>query len=63
MFTIAAMSRNDVGTTLANELANCSSKTEDPDGTYVFVDNATPENLREAFAGIVRQMVQLRRTR
>ena len=63
VFTIAAMPRADVGNSLANELENCSSKTEDPDGTYVFVDNATPENLREAFAGIVRQMVQLRRTR
>ena len=63
VFTIAAMSRSDAGNNLARELENCSSKTEDPDGTYVFVDNATPENLREAFAGIVRQMVQLRRTR
>ena len=63
VFTIAAMHQDDVGTALANELRNCSSATEDPDGSYVFVNNATAENLREAFADIVRQMVQLRRTR
>ena len=62
VFTIAAMHADDVGTALANELRDCSSQTEDPDGTYVFVNNATPENLREAFSEIVRQMVRLRRT-
>ena len=62
VFTIAAMHPDDVGTSFANELRNCSSATEDPDGTYVFVNNSTPDNLREAFADIVRQMVRLRRT-
>ena len=62
VFTIAAMHPDDVGTSFADELRTCSSETEDPDGTYVFVNNSTPERLREAFADIVRQMVQLRRT-
>ena len=63
VFTIAAMHPNRVGTSFAEELRTCSSATEDPDGTYVFVNNSTPEILRDAFAGIVRQMIQLRRTR
>ena len=62
VFTIAAMHPNRVGTSFAEELRACSSATEDPDGTYVFVNNSTPEKLREAFADIVRQMVRLRRT-
>ncbi len=63
VFTIAAMHPDRVGTSFAEELRTCSSATEDPDGTYVFVNNSTPERLREAFADIVRQMVRLRRTR
>ena len=62
VFTIAAMHPDDVGTSFAEALRNCSSATEDPDGTYVFVNNSTPERLREAFADIVKQMVRLRRT-
>ena len=62
VFTVAAMRPDDVGQSFAEELRTCSSATEDPDGTYVFVNNPTPEKLREAFADIVRQMVQLRRT-
>ena len=62
VFTVAAMHPDDVGQSFAEELRNCSSATEDPDGTYVFVNNPTPEKLREAFADIVRQMVRLRRT-
>ena len=62
VFTIAAMHPDRVGTAFAEELRTCSSETEDPDGTYVFVNNSTPERLREAFADIVKQIVQLRRT-
>ena len=62
VFTIAAMHPDDVGTSFADELRTCSSETEDPEGTYVFVNNSTPEKLRKAFADIVKQMVQLRRT-
>ena len=62
VFTIAAMHPSEVGSSLANELKNCSSWTEDPDGTYVFVNNPTPEALKTAFTDIVKQVVQLRRT-
>ena len=62
VFTIAAMHPDRVRTSFAEELRTCSSETEDPDRTYVFVNNSTPEKLREAFADIVKQMVQLRRT-
>lgn len=62
VFTIAAMHPRNVGTSLAEGLRTCSSATEDPDGTYVFINNSTPEKLREAFSEIVRQMVRLRRT-
>ena len=62
IFTIAAMSPDNVGDSLARELTKCSSQDDDPDGNYVFINNTTPDQLREAFAGIARQMVSLRRT-
>ena len=62
VFTVAAMHPREVGSTLAKELEKCSSVTEDPDGTYVFVNNPTPEALRAAFSNIVKQMIRLRRT-
>ena len=62
VFTVAAMHPDDVGSSFAEELRRCSSASVDPDGTYVFVNNPTPERLRAAFADIVRQMVRLRRT-
>ena len=62
VFTIAAMHPNEMGSALTNQLRRCSSESEDPDGSYVFVNNPTPEALREAFAEIVSQVVELRRT-
>ena len=62
IFTIAAMHPNNVGNTLAEELAKCSSRDDDPSGTYVFVNNSTPEDLKNAFSEIARQMIRLRRT-
>ena len=62
IFTIAAMHPRHVGNHLANDLRECSSQDEDPDGTYVFVNNADPDALREAFADIGRQIVRVRRT-
>ena len=62
VFTIAAMHPSEVGSSLANQLEACSSKSEDPDGSYVFVNNPTPEALKTAFADIVKQVVKLRRT-
>lgn len=62
VFAIAAMHPDGIATSFANELRTCSSETEDPDGTYVFLNNSTPERLEEAFADIAKQIVQLRRT-
>ena len=62
IFTITAMSPDNVGEPLAEELTKCSSQDDDPDGNYVFINNTTPDQLREAFAGIARQMISLRRT-
>ena len=62
VFTIAAMHPDEIGSSLANQLRNCSSQSEDPNGSYVFVNNPTPDALRQAFAEIVSQVVQLRRT-
>ena len=62
IFTIAAMHPSRVRGDLARELRDCSSQNDDPDGTYFFANNATPDALREAFADIARQMIKLRRT-
>ena len=62
VFTIAAMHPDDVRGGLAGELRDCSSQSDDPDGTYFVVNNPTPDALREAFADIARQMIKLRRT-
>jgi hypothetical protein len=60
VFTIAAMDPSKVGE-LANALERCSSQADDPDGQYVFVNNATPEELQGAFQSIAQQLAQFRR--
>lgn len=63
VFTIAAL--NTTGTRHANlaaQLRRCSSQADDPNGTYVFVNNATPDALRQAFHDIGRQLITMRRT-
>lgn len=59
IFTIAAMPT--VPARLQNSLTQCSSAAEDPDGTYVFVNNATPETLKDAFRSIGQQLKRFRR--
>ena len=62
VFTISAMNTSASGHAhLAAELRACSSQADDPDGTYAFVNNATPENLAEAFRSIGRQLLVMRR--
>ena len=46
---------------LADRLRACSSQSDNPDGTYVFMDNATPEALLSAFAEIANQLRTVRR--
>ena len=62
VFTIAAMQPGNVGSAMASDLSACSSQADDPDGTYVFLNNSTPDALRAAFSEIARQLVSLRRT-
>ena len=62
IFTIAAMDPSNVENWLADELRQCSSQADDPDGNYFFANNATPDALKQAFADIGRQMISLRRT-
>ena len=62
VFTIAAMQPDEVGGEMARDLAACSSQADDPDGTYVFINNSTPAELRGAFSEIGRQLVSLKRT-
>ena len=60
IFTIAAMHPDKVGD-LAGSLERCSSQADDPDGTYVFINNATSDDLQGAFRQISRQLVRFRR--
>ena len=59
VFVIAAMS--NPGGQLQDNLENCSSKHDDPDKQYVFVNNITPEALEEAFRDIAWQLLEFRR--
>ena len=46
---------------LGGQLRACSSQSDDPGGTYAFVNNATREKLAQAFREIGRQLVVMRR--
>ena len=61
IFVIAAMKPDLVSDDLKDGLRACSSEPDNPDGTYVFLDNATPEALRSAFADIAKQLRTVRR--
>ena len=61
IFVIAAMAPAYVPQELADRLRACSSQSDNPDGTYVFMDNATPEALLSAFAEIANQLRTVRR--
>ena len=61
IFVIAAMHPDHVSGPLVRTLRACSSDTENPDGSYVFLDNSTAERLEAAFAGIANQLSAVRR--
>ena len=61
IFVIAAMPPREVAGELASSLRACSSEADKPEGTYVFINNATPENLEAAFDDIARQLLVVRR--
>ena len=69
IFVVAAMHPDHVSSALGRELSKCSSQgdnyypngTRRPETTYVFLNNATPENLERAFKEIANQLRTLRK--
>ena len=61
IFVIAAMPPGDISSALGDALRACSSESDDPDGNYAFLNNATPEHLEAAFAEIAGQLTTTRR--
>ena len=61
IFTIAAMNPRFVSSREGTSLRKCSSEADDPDGTYVFVNNTSPDLLKGAFQQIGRQLSRFRR--
>ena len=61
IFVVAAMPPDQVSSELGTSLTECSSQSDDLDGTYVFLNNATAETLRTAFTDIATQLVTFRR--
>lgn len=70
VFVVAAMHTDRVSSGLADGLRACSSATDPeypqgtrrPGATYVFLNNATEEKLKAAFADIASQLRTVRRT-
>ena len=56
IFVVAAMHPDNVSTEFGTSLTACSSQSDDSEQTYVFLNNATPENLRAAFENIANQL-------
>ena len=61
IFVIAAMHPNTMGGHLEDTLRACSSESENPDGTYVFLNNRNPRALEAAFMDIANQLSTIRR--
>ena len=61
IFVVAAMDPVLVSEHLGETLRACSSEADNPDGSYVFLNNSTPENLNAAFADIATQLSVVRR--
>ena len=60
--TAMALSRTN-DRAFIRRLEDCSSKADFPDAEHVFVNNATPEALRNAFQTIALQLQKIRRTK
>lgn len=61
IFVIAAMEPEEVSRGLAETLRACSSEADNPEGSYVFLDNVDAETLKAAFADVANQLVTVRR--
>ncbi len=60
IFTIAAVEPASIGS-LEPKLRQCSSAADDPSGQYVFINEPTAENLKDAFQSIAQQLRRFRR--
>ena len=58
---VAAMPPSKVSGGFADSLTACSSAAENPDGSYIILNNATKESLKNAFADIGSQLRKVRR--
>ena len=61
IFVIAAMHPDEVSGDLGTALEACSSKAQNPEGTYVFLNNQDAASLKAAFANIATQLSTVRR--
>ena len=62
IFVVAALDPSKIGTDLSRGLTKCSSHRDNPDRTYVFINNQTREDLEDAFRQIALQLLIVRRT-
>ena len=61
IFVVAAMHPDQISTEFGTALTECSSESDDSDGTYAFLNNATPESLQAVFESIANQLRIVRR--
>ena len=61
IFVVTAMAPSFMSTALAESLRACSSEADHPDGSYVFLSNATPQDVQDAFADIANQLRRVRK--
>ena len=61
IFVVAAMPPHRTAGTLADALRACSSEADNPEGTYVFLNNSDAESLEAAFTDIAQQLQTVRR--
>ena len=61
IFVVAAMHKDKVADDFKTSLTACSSAADNPDGTYVFLENSTKEELNAAFSDIANQLRTVRR--
>ena len=61
IFVVAAMDPSLVSSELGTSLTECASQSDDSEQTYVFLNNATRENLQAAFENIANQLQVVRR--
>ena len=62
VFVVAAMNPTKIGSGLSRGLTACSSQSDNPDRTYVFLNNHSKEDLEDAFRQIAHQLLFVRRT-